>query len=89
MGLKSAWAYRNGQRIMSETLKSLECDKTGWVERRGLLMYAERYNNKLMVKTYSNKKQCNNKIDKLTKEGFDCFISEKHPFTINMNKRKE
>ena len=83
MAIKSAWAYRNGERMMREVNASLTSEKTGWIERGDLLMYAERYNKNLMVKTYSNKTQCNKKIIKLIESGFDCFISEKHPFTIN------
>ena len=65
MALKSAWDI-NGERIREVKLPS-HLKKTGWIERGNLLMYAERYDKKLMVKTYSNKTQCNKKIFKLKK----------------------
>ena len=84
MGLKSAWAYRNGERMMREVKSSLLDPKTGWIKRGDVYLYAERYEKtgKLMVKTYSNKKQCLKKIESLEE---DCFMSDKHPFTINKN----
>jgi len=88
MALKSAWAHRNGGKIMKDVNTSLTSEKNGWIKRGDLLMYAERYNEKLMIKTYSNKTQCKNKVLKLKEMGYDCFISEKHPFTINIKNQQ-
>lgn len=80
MGLKSAWAYNNGKRWMNECLSQQIEPKTGWIDGK----YAERgYENKLWIKTYSNRKQALAKIDKLKLDGIDCEISSTHPFTIN------
>lgn len=59
MAIKSAWAYRNGQQQLKEAIESGKDPKTGWIQKNGVLLYAERYEptGKLMVKTYSSKKQ--------------------------------
>ena len=59
--IKSKWAYNNGKRIMKEALESIKCEPFGFINNK----YAEAYNNQLWVKTYANKKQCLNKIEKL------------------------
>lgn len=80
--MKSAWAYNNGKRMMKEAKASLMSETTGWIKRGGTLIYAERYIDKLMVKTYANKKQADNKILKLKELGHAVFLGAYHPYTI-------
>ena len=80
--MKSTWAYNNGKRVMNEVKASLRSEKTGWIKRGGTLIYAERYMDELMIKTYANKKQVNNKMLELKKLGHGVFSSMKHPYTI-------
>lgn len=84
MALKSAWANKNGKRIMNAAKESLKDEKTGWIEKNGILMYAERYEptGKLMAKTYSNKKQADNMVEKQTQLGFNAYRSFKWPFLV-------
>lgn len=79
--IKSKWAYNNGKRIMKEALHSIKCEPFGFVNNK----YAEAYNNELWVKTYANKKQCLNKIEKLKTIGIECYMSASFPFTIIIN----
>jgi len=84
MGLKSAWAYNNGKRTMKYAIESLKDEPTGWIERGGTYLYAERNKEtgKLMVKTYSNKKQADVMVQKQKDLGFDAFRSFQWPFTV-------
>ncbi|WP_028298742.1 hypothetical protein [Olivibacter sitiensis] len=58
MALKSSWAYQNGNRTLHIVKENLKDKKTGWIEKNGMELYAERYEptGKLMVKTFPNKK---------------------------------
>jgi len=80
--IKSKWAYNNGKRIMKQCLKSLKSEPFGFIDNK----YAERsLNDQLWVKTYANKKQCLNKIEKLKEKGIECTMSSSFPFTILLN----
>ena len=50
----------------------------GWIERNGVLMYAEKKYGKLWVKTYANRTQANRKAEKIG----GCHVSSDHPFKI-------
>ena len=84
MALKSSWAYNNGKRTMKEAIESLKDEPTGWIERGGTYLYAERHKDtrQLMIKTYSNKKQADMMVQKQKELGFDAFRSMKHPFVV-------
>lgn len=79
MAIKSTWAYRNGQRQLKEAIQYSKDEKTGWIQKNGVLLYAERYEptGKLMVKTYSNKKQADSVAERVG--GCRSF---KWPYTI-------
>lgn len=74
--IKSAWAYRNGKRIMADSKPKQE--KISFVNRPYGKLYAE-YG---IVKTYANKKQADNKVQELRLLGYAVERSLKHPFTI-------
>ncbi len=80
MALKSAWAYHNGKRMMAQIINNGKEPKTGWINGQ----YAERNKRtfKLFIKTYANKTQCCNKIEKLKNQGIRCEMLENYPFTI-------
>ena len=79
--IKSAWAYRNGKRIMKECLEQQKAEKISFIERHGNKIYAE-YGS---AKTYANKKQAENKAKELRVLGYEVERSFKHPFTIILN----
>ena len=84
MSIKSSWAYRNGKRIEIGCQPD-KSPKSGWVNIRGVLQYAERdkYNpSKLRVKTYANKAQAFKMVERLRADGIDCGMSISHPFII-------
>ena len=90
MAIKSSWAYKNGQR-MARGVKEAQkrsVPKFGWVDRNFSQLYAERVFNEILneyalsVKTYSNKKQVNNKVEKLRQGGIECESSTSYPFVI-------
>ena len=83
--MNSSWAYNNGKREDAKVKASLKVEKTGWIKRGGTYLYAERNKydeTKLMVKTYSNKKQADAMVGKQKELGIDAYRSFKHPFTI-------
>lgn len=75
--MKSTWAYKNGKKIMAESMGN-DCPKFGFVNGK----YAERYGDRLLIKVYANRTQCQKKIEKLKADGIECHISTRHPFTI-------
>ena len=84
--MKSSWAYNNGKRMDAEVKASLKVEKTGWIKRGEIYLYAERYKydeTKLMVKTYANKKQADVMVEKQKALGIsEAYRSFKHPFVI-------
>ena len=78
--MKASWAYNNGKRMMREAKENLDSSipDHGWIERNGVLMYAEKKYGKLWVKTYSNRTQANRKAEKIG----GCHVSFDHPFKI-------
>ena len=76
--IKSAWAYKNGQRQMKQSEESLKQPEHSFINRRGSKLYAE----KGFVKTYANKKQADNKVNKLKEHGYNVDRSFQHPFVI-------
>lgn len=75
--LKSSWAYKNGKRIMKESL-SREIEEISFIQRPSGKLYAEFGD----VKVYTNKKQADNKIEGLRMLGYNVERSKKWPFTI-------
>lgn len=90
MANKATWAYKNGLKNTREAKNRLKgkTPKFGWVYRNGSELYAERVFSEIMleyilsVKTYSNKRQVNNKVDKLRESGIECEPSTSYPYMI-------
>lgn len=78
--MRASWAYNNGKRMMREAKENLDSSiqNHGWIERNGVLMYAEKKYGKLWVKTYANRTQANRKAEKIG----GCHVSFDHPFKI-------
>jgi len=76
--LKSAWAYRNGLKMMREAKEQKKAKKISFVQRGHRKLYAK-YGN---VKTYANKKQADNAVQKLKVIGYDVKRSQEYPFLI-------
>jgi len=76
--IKSSWAYKNGKRIMKESIDCQKKVKISFVKRRGRKLYAE-YGT---VKTYSNKKQLNKRVGELRLMGYAVESSKNWPFVI-------
>lgn len=78
--MKASWAYNNGKRMMREAEENMDSSipNNGWIERNGVLMYAEKKYGKLWVKTYANRTQANRKAEKIG----GCHVSSDHPFKI-------
>lgn len=94
--MKSSWAYNNGKRELNRIREESKAPLRGWIESgqtedgKRIYSYAERdkYNeNKLVVKTYANKKQATKMLDKLKSEGVDkCYIRSNYPFVIQLDR---
>ncbi len=82
--MKSAWAYRNGKRIMKESIEQQKIEKISFifVGCRNAKLYAE-YGN---IKTYANKKQADKKVQYLRLLGYAVERSLTHPFVIMLEK---
>jgi hypothetical protein len=70
--------------LMKEAIDSLRDKSTGWVKVGETFLYAERSTTtgKLMIKTYSNRKQAESASKKQNDLGFDSFVSLKWPFKV-------
>lgn len=82
MTTKSAWAYKNGQRIMRES--KVQGSGNGWIKRGDIFMYAEKPKNctSIVVKTYANRTQAEKMAVKLKELGSVCWVSAMWPFKI-------
>ncbi|MCL4639021.1 MAG: hypothetical protein M5Z89_08530 [Olivibacter sp.] len=58
MALNASQPYQNGKPKIPMVKISLNDQKTGWIDKNGVQLYAERYepDRKLMIKTLHNKK---------------------------------
>lgn len=83
--IKSSWAYKNGKRIMKESIEQQKAEKISFIQRSTGKLYAE-YD---IVKTYTNHKQVLKKIDELRLLGYDVYRSAKHPFTIILEENEK
>ena len=89
--MKSSWAHKNGIKQSNEA-RAKEAPLLGWIKVGEFrYRYAERSRydkSKLVVKTYANKKQAVKKMDEIKSTGIDCWLSIKHPFTIESSNVK-
>ena len=87
--MKSSWAYNNGKREDAKAKASLKANKTGWLRRGDVFLYAERSKydeTKLVIKTYSNKKQADAMVEKQKALGIlGACRSLTHPFTVQIH----
>lgn len=83
--IKSSWAYQNGKRIMKESIKQQKAEKISFIQRPAGKLYAE-YG---VVKTYSNKKQADKKVEHLRLLGYRVEHSLRWPFTIMLEEIKK
>ncbi len=80
--MKSSWAYNNGKRMMRECKPKVPAFGFIMNKRKSIEMYAERTLYGLMIKTYSNKKQVDNKVAKLKEIGLNVERTLMHPYVI-------